>query len=253
MIPGIITQNLIGGDGGSGTRPAVSFNSCALTLSSLSCSNNAFLGFAGWFKEDWSGDNKVAWVVDPLSSYSSYLAGFGALDGTNKPVEFNVQNTGGDDLLMDFGNASAHRWHHMIGAAMVNADTPSKLFAIYVDDVKQTISSNDNFAFTLDLNGKPLYVGSDGGGNNFTGSMADLSIWFGIDLMQGGSDISLTVRRAFIDGSGIPVDPSAAISLLGSPPIFLTGPASSFANNTLGTSGAFTISAGSLSDDPSGP
>jgi hypothetical protein len=254
MIPGVVASDLSGAPSAPNlyVANAVAFSS-AILHRTLSCTNNEFCGFAGWFKEDWSGNNKVAWVVDPAVGYDCYLAGFGVLAGGAKPVEFNVQNSTGDDLLMDFDSATGSTtWHHMIGAAMVNAASGSKKFAVYVDDTKQTISKTEGSAFTLDMNGKPIYIGGDTFGNNFTGSMADLSIWMGFDLMEGGSDISLPVRRLFIDADGKAVDPTIAIAALGAPPVFLTGNAASFASNALGTNGSFTVT-GSLTNDGSPP
>lgn len=229
---------------------AVTFNPCKLILSSCTCTDNAFFGFAGWFKSAWAS-NAVAFVVDPLNHYNSYLAAFGA--GAT-PAEFNIQNSTGDDLLFDFGNVGGSTtWHHIIGAAMTNASAGAKIVKVYVDDVLQTGTPTFGTpAFNISTNGLPVYVGSDGS-NNWTGSMADLSIWAGKDLLQGGSAISSTVRRLFTDGANKPLNPSVAIAALGAPPIFLSGDASAFRLNSLGTSGAFTLSTGSLSNDPSGP
>ncbi len=74
--------------------------------------------------------------------------------------------------------------------------------------------------------------------------------------MQGGTTISTTVRRYFIDGTGHSVDPTMVgglIDNLGHPPIFLTGGPSDFHKNGLGTGGVFTVAAGGLVNDASLP
>jgi hypothetical protein len=278
LVGSIAMLGLLETLGGAGPKPpftysksAVSFSSAVLRLSSAICTDNAYWGFAGWFKTDWSahaGGNYV-FVVDPLSNYYNHFSATGGNTASSPNVgEFtNFVATAGsptfDGQWVTPNSTSV--WHHIICAVNTQAGT----FKVYVDDVSKTIHvggggsttppPQQNGPFDNITNGLPIWIGSDftSGTDFYVGSMSDLSLWPGIDLMQGGTDISSTVRRLFTtSGAAASVDPTAPgglIDTLGAPAVFLTGGASDFVLNGLGTNAALTTLTGSLSDDASPP
>jgi hypothetical protein len=234
------------------TASAVAFDGATdLRLSSLTCIDNQFFGFAGWFQYDASGGGQgICWVADPLNNYNSDM-------GAAHFPRWAIGGNNGSSFLITSANTSVDAtWHHFIGAGQTNFAAHSKIIKLFVDAVDFTANVNDNAAsFNAQSNGLPFYVGSDAGVSGvsfYTGNMCDLSIWPGINLLTGGT-ISSTTTQLFRTVGGAPVNPTVAIAALGTPPIMLSGNAANFPNNTLGSSGAFTTNTGALTDAPTHP
>jgi hypothetical protein len=229
----------------------VKFHTASLIRSSLTCAANQYFGAAGWIQYDLSGNSEDMFVVDPLGLYSC----FGNWFASGALGVFVSGNSGSSVLIADSGTAPLvdTNWHHFIFAARTDFSAHNKIVKIKIDGVDQIQNINDNSsAFTIQANGLPLYVGSDSS-HFFSSSLCDLSIWAGIDLLTGGTDVSSATMHLFRSPTGAPVDPQIAIAALGHPPVMLSGGASSFASNSLGTSGAFTLSTGTLTDTAGPP
>lgn len=227
-----------------GTWTAVTFNSARLVLSSISCTDNGYFSFAGWFNSDWDVNGNyggIGFIVDPENTYASSLIG-----KSDNSVTFRTAG-GADEIgaIIAAPPVVSNSWQHIIGTVQT---TPSRIVKIYVNDTDASASlSIFGSTYTpIISNGLPLWVGSDYAGDDFySGDMADLSIWPGVSFLTAG-DISETTRRYFIDGSGNRVAPSVAVAALGAPAVMLTGGPSTFLSNSLGTSGALTLAEGSL-------
>ncbi len=261
MIPGVVAQGMRLGGGGGGPIPidaGVVFNSAYLT-GTLSCIDNEFFGFSVFVKTDWTLGpiGQVIFMVDPEDNFMSSLQGFGA---STHHIEFNVTSLGdAQHVTRDESGTTDTAWHHLIGACKTNLGAGSKIIKLYKDAVDVSGAKTDtNTSFTVSSDGFPLFVGWNGDpfGQSipkFAGSMCNLSVWPGTDLLTGGSTITSTTIELFRKTDGHPEDPQVAIDALGAPAVFLAGTAAQFANNTLGTSGPFSLITGSLTDDPSGP
>ena len=252
MIPGITaSENRVSsGGGGVYTASAVAFGgSTTLVNSSISSTDNNFVSFAGWFRPasaDFSSTS-VTFVVDPSGLYGTNMffnRGTGQLVFYPEDnFELQYDNTHGNPAL------SAGSWYHVIGS--FNSNFPY-LYQMYVNDVQSTLlGSGDSSSFTCHANGLPFWVGGDGIGDPYFGSIADLSFWPGVSFLleSGDADIPLSIRRLFIDGSGAPVNPSVAIASLGTPAVMLSGGPLAFISNALGGSGSFTTTSGGLTSD----
>lgn len=230
--------------GGSASLPdvnSVHLNGSTSLGGTISCSNNRFVSFAMWAKAD-SDWTKCLWAVNRNNSsdqFNLYYAGH---------LFFEAAGGDLDPTFRDITVPSVGAWHHFIGC--LRAGVATKL---YIDDVSsgaETLGTAADFTW----NGKDVWVGDDGwDGSFFTGDLAYVSLWPGIDFFSGGSDISEATRRLFIDAGGLPVDPSVAIASLGTPAVMLAGGSTTFADNSLGSSGAFSIVNGSLQRGSSDP
>lgn len=252
MIPGIIAaaawQQLNNQGGGGGSSIAVSFNSARLVLPSISCIDNAYFSFAGWFNADWdySGATNTVFWVDPAGTYSSHFQGNSDASAT---FSAGTSETGAIVAAPPLISGS---WQHILATVQTS---PSRIIKIYLDDADASASlSIFGPTFTPILsNGLPLWIGSSyPGANFFQGDICDLSIWPGISFLTDG-DIAEATRRLFIGSSGERIESSVAIATLGSPAVMLSGNVSTFALNDLGTSGALTLAEGTLSNAATNP
>jgi hypothetical protein len=262
MIPGIVAASSLSPSAPSGPyhAPAVTFNAARLVLDSLSCVDNEFFSFAGWFKSSWPAQS-VAWIVDPEDNYNSYLSAWVS------PVQFNVgaYSTAFPDFFAKWTNCTASGtidggWHHFIGSANTNFPGGNRKIKFYIDGVDRTANYDDEGGtaqYPNTSNGLPLWVGTDLAGSNshdYVGDMADVSIWPGVSFLDGDYDLDPDIVALFRDPlTGKPVDPTVAVAALGTPAVMLSGNAVTFRLNTLGASGPLTIAAGSLSDASSSP
>lgn len=227
---------------------AVTFNAARLT-GTVSCTDNQYFGFAGWFKTLWeTGTPGTPFTVDPEATYNTAHLG-GYLEFALGPGTASYM---GIDLFAEPPLAE-NTWQHFIGAIDISGGTVKKL---YIDDVdiggtRTGVAYFGSGFANIICNGKTIWVG-DGDDGKFDGSMADVSIWPGVSLLTAG-DIAEATRRLFIDANGNPVDPSVAIAALGAPAFMLSGNASSFPDNNLGTSGTLTVAAGYLSNATTHP
>lgn len=220
---------------------------CSIKLNALSCTDNGFLAWAGWFKTSWFPSTGVvwpyAWVVD---SVTRGMPDF-FRNGTTQ-WEFDVANAS-RSLAATIGLSDSlaflndNVWQHIIAACDVNQSSGNKKIKIYVDDVDAGSFSETQPAWSFDMNGKDFWMGDNGYGSSWTGDIADFSFWPGINLLTAG-DIAEATRRLFIDAFGNPVDPSTAIATLGTPAIMCSGDATSFLTNSLGSNGSLSVPAG---------
>lgn len=220
---------------------------CAISRSSLSCTNNGFLAWAGWFKTTWyTGQlsGAVPWIVDSaslgrpvfiLDAFHQYWFEVG--NGT-RSWGGSIGATTSEAFLDD------NTWQHIIAACDTNHASGAKFFKIYVDGVDSTANITEtNPAWTFLMNGKDFIIGDNGSGTGWFGDVADFSFWPGVNFFTAG-DISSTTRELFRTAGGAPVDPSVAIAALGTPAIMCAGGVSGFLANTLGGSGALTVPGG---------
>jgi hypothetical protein len=225
-----------------------------LVNSALSSTDNHLVSFAGWFKPssaDFTGTG-VTFVVDPSGDYYTFVE----FQSGTVPLVFVASGTGrGEFDYSTVGSLnpplSAGAWLHIIGTFDGLGSSPWA-GQIYVNDVRTNLTtSGTSTNIVPKANGLPFWVGGDGQGDPFGGSMADFSFWPGISFIESGGDILPATRRLFIDASGAPVHPSAAIAALGAPAVMLSGGASSFPSNSLGGSGSFATTTGGLTNDAS--
>lgn len=215
-----------------------SFGQSALK-STLSCTDNGYAAWAGWFKTDWFPESgfPYPWTIDPAGDYRPNFHRNGTTQWSWEVGNhtFDLSPTIGVADSLSF--LTSNTWQHIICACDMNQSAGNKKLKIYVDDVDATGNfSEATAAWTFVMNGKEFWLGDDDWGDTYTGDIADFSFWPGVNLLTAG-DISEATRRLFIDGAGKKVDPSVAIASLGSPALMLTGGVSGFMANSLGTSG----------------
>ena len=255
MIPGITaSENHIHSGGGGYQASAVTFGGgTTLVNSSLTSTDNNFVSFAGWFKPTLGDFTSAAvpFVVDPSGSYLTFVE-FGGIhaqitytpSGASANAEF-VYDSSFNPLL------AAGAWCHIIGSFDGTGGSPHACQMDANNATSTLTPDDDNVTISPLANGLPFWVGGDGEGDPYFGSMADFSFWPGVSFLESGDIIPTATLRLFIDAGGAPVDPPVAIAALGTPAVMLSGNASSFSLNTLGGSGAFTVTTGSLTDDHS--
>jgi hypothetical protein len=253
VIPGITASEKRRSGSVGYQASAVTFGgSTTIVNSSLTSTDNNFVSFAGWFRpttSDFAGVGTVPFVVDPSGRYLTFLE-WGPVhaqitytpSGGSASAQF-VYDSSFNPLL------AAGAWCHIIGSFDGTGGTPHAC-QMDVNNAQATLTPNDdNVTISPLANGLPFWVGGDGQGDAYFGSMADFSFWPGVSFLESGDIIPTATRRLFIDASGAPVNPATAIATLGTPAVMLSGGASSFRLNTLGGSGAFTVTTGSLTDD----
>ncbi len=255
MIPGVVAQGARGGAISTGpiaTDSAVQFNAAYL-VGNLSCTDNEFFGFSGFFKSDWS-TIEVAFIVQ---DFMTSLSGFGAPPPHNVEFSANSFNDVQHVSVIESGTADT-TWHHIIGAAKTNLAAGTKIIKLFIDGVDVSgVTVDADASFNFSSNAAQLWVGWNGdpfsvGIPKYNGSMCNLWVGPGINLLT-GSTISSTTIQLFRKPNGCPEDPAVAIAALGAPPVFLCGNAAQFPSNTYGTGGSFTIISGTLTDDANGP
>ncbi len=185
--------------------------------------NTATVSFAGWLRASW-----LANVPDGQ---------------TTATLRFS-QGNAGDSIFVDDSNLDSSGWHHYIGT-INGADGTS---AFMVDGIQtQTMPGTTGTVPFIGVvtDGKRVYIGTDGQGNFFTGDMADFSIWYDLNFINGGT-IQANIVAAFIDDvTGLPVYPFSAFAFLKqSPDIFIAGPAAFI------TSLPFQIQVSALNSQP---
>jgi hypothetical protein len=226
---------------------------CGLKLPALSCTNNGFFGWAGWFLTDWYPTTGTSFpnifVTDPNVDFVPNFHQNGSTqweEDVGVGVNGSSINVGAADSLAYLPAGVV--WHHVISAWDVNHANPSKIGKIFVDGVDATANFNSTAAaYNFGMNGKDFWIGDDGFGNSWVGAVYDFSLWPGISLLT-GSTISSTTLQLFRTVGGAPVAPSVAIAALGSPAVMLTGGVSGFLANSLGTNGPLQVPA--LYDSP---
>jgi hypothetical protein len=228
---------------------AVHFNGATkLHLASVATTNNAFFGFAGWFKANWNGGNYTSFIFDPGNAYGPASQGPSANRVTFYVNDLNgVHSLGISQPTSSLVNNSG--WQHFIAGANSSG---SGTIVMYFDEAKSVGTITNQAPFTTSTNGLELFIGSDNTTFNYIGDMAELSIWPGVNFLT-GSDISVTTRRLFVDGGGNAVDPNVAIAALGTPAVMLSGDSSGFRLNTKGSAGAFSVAAGTLTNASTTP
>ncbi len=140
-------------------------------------------------------------------------------------------------------------WTHIIGSF----DAQNGIGKMYFDDVNAGGAVTGAVAFNVSTNGLQFLVGGDTfSGDEYIGDMCDLSIWPGVSFLT-GNDITLTTRRFFRDSDGKPIDPAIYIAEFGTPPVMLSGNATNFLTNSLGSSGSMSYYAGTLTNAATHP
>jgi hypothetical protein len=232
IVPGVLSQ-----DGATAaplppyTASAVHFGgSTILWQSTFSSTNSQHFAFSGWFNVNWLALGPTMFVFDPVGSFSPWFAA----------RDFQVPNTAGT-LAYGFHYAAtspplnSSGWQHVIGA--IDSLTPHA--KMYFDGVSGGGAPTGTSGYVAATNGKSCFIGGDSG-SNVTGDVADLSIWIGIDFFDALGNIPTSTQQLFRSAGGLPVKPSVAIAALGTPEIMLSGNATTFPNNALGSAGTFT-------------
>jgi hypothetical protein len=254
---GTVTPDAGGGGGGGGayTAKAVHFDGATkLTNASLSAIDNSFFSQVVWvkFSGTFSAGQNTGnfYITDAEGNFTdeTYLVD----DGSFTSFLDNAAASAGFTVNSAASSIPVGAWVCVITSSDVNHAAGQKKAKIYLGDTDITSSVTDNKpAFTLGYNGKSMNIGTDTG-NFLIADIADLRIMPGISLLDGSGDIPLATRRLFIDANGKPVDPATATAQLGAPAVLFSGDSTSFATNQ-GTGGAFTVSAGTLTNASTHP
>lgn len=231
---------------------------CALRLPALpAVTDTGILSWAGWFFiDDWdqgdtsSSTSGTPWMIDP-QSYDTYFQN----DRSGSSWNATYEDADSDNTIHTNCSAVADGtpqslssrngvWVHIMAAASFDVSTGLQV-AFYINDVSAAFVSDfsgitGGGVFTMA--GTPFYLGDDGYGASFFGSMFDFSFWPNVNFLSGSPpDIQKATRRLFINELGEPVPPQIAIAALGSPALMLTGGLQGFKDNTLGTAGALAV------------
>lgn len=162
--------------------------------------NTSFISFAGWFKVNWQ------------------------IGGT--PLEFSQGNPNNTIVIdEDTANLTPNTWTHLMGT--LNGLTQDAV--LLVNGISQGTTKIVGSSFTgVTTEGVPITIGTDGFGNFFTGSIADLSIWVDTDWTSATNFIPRSIINSFIDpNTHLPVNPFIAFSnLIALPDVFVCGPVS---------------------------
>lgn len=134
-------------------------------------------------------------------------------------------------------------WHHVAWSE----NTAVPVGYLFIDGVNQNITYNPTQNVQITLNAANWYLGNKGA--DLTGSLSDL--WMSFEFF----DISVAANlQKFRSSGGAPVNLGATgTNPTGNTPIvYQTGDATTWVTNA-GSGGGFTVAAGSLSTDSSGP
>lgn len=233
VVPGPNSPGHGGGGGGGNTyvAPAVHFGgNTILWQNPYSGVDSRYFAWAGWFKIDWIDLTPTMFVFDPAQNFSP---SFG-------DVQADVCDTTGSSIYkIRYPSVSpplnSSGWQFVIAAF----DSQLGVGKMYFDNTAGGTSIPAS-GFVVGTNGKTLFIGGDSS-SNVTGDVADFSVWIGNSNFLVGGDIPASVRSLFRDSNGKPVNPTVAIASLGTPTFMLSGNASTFASNTLGSAGALTL------------
>jgi hypothetical protein len=230
MLYGVEDQDIVQAAAPAYTASAVHFGgSTILWQSTTSSTDSRYFAFSGWFNIDWLGLGPTAFVFDPSSSFAPYFA-----SNNFRAINAAATTTYGLNYNSVSPPLNSLAWQHVIGAI----DSSAGHAKMYFDGVSGGALAGTP-GFTDSTNGKSLFIGGDSG-SNVTGDMADLSIWIGTSFFDGSGNIATATQQLFRSAAGKPVNPSTAIASLGTPYVMLSGNATTFPNNSLGSAGAFT-------------
>jgi hypothetical protein len=236
-----------------------------LTLAAMPVlTNNAYFSFAGWYKTvppGWSNASvsPVGWGFDFTTSgglYAPSLQGHG-FSGSFYPTFYIGASTGA--TRMQLSNSTEGVWQHFIGTCDLQHAAGSKRAKVYISnvDASNVLTGDTAPAQNVLISGKNFVVGAyhdeSFTGDYWRGDMCDISFWPGHSFFDTSGNLDVGIRRLFIDISGHWIAPSVAIAALGTPPIMLSGGASTFRLNSLGNAGALTVAAGALTDASTAP
>lgn len=251
---GIVPGPNSGGGGGGGGSGAVHFDgTTTLVLSLISSVDSPKFTAAFWAKTNWDfvGQRNVVYVVDPKGNYDNYFTDDSGFPGGASVARNN--NTLVYNVLSGYSDTT---WQHWTISCETDFSSGNKLIAIYVNRQNLThIVSDNNPSFNMAFHGLPLWIGSDEGDgfNGFIGDMADVGVWPGVSIVQPDGSITSANLDLFITSGGNRVSPTLSIASLGTPSIMLTGNATQFPLNTLGSDGALTVTTGMLTNAATQP
>jgi|GEM_PF-6388859 len=153
-----------------------------------------------------------------------------------------VAGASGDGVIVHTSADAGTTW------AYRRVITGTRVVLGYIDGVKAIQGYSDTGpSFNIAMNGLGFVIGGDTYDDNLIGDVADLWIAPGVSLLT-GTNVSAETLGLFIDDNGKPVDPSGFPASA----ILLSGDADTFATNQ-GTGGAFTVTAGSLTNATTSP
>lgn len=151
-------------------------------------------------------------------------------------------------------------WRNVLWSGDTDHDAGSRIQSLYVTDVLQSASGEDNDGPAFDISFNCPH-------NDFSGfafavcasaldtpstvaDFADFQI-YPVCIAQNNGSINQSERRNFISASGNPVDPTTAIAAYGAAGLLFSGDESSFPTNQ-GNWGAFTLT-GTLTNATTSP
>lgn len=270
MLYGIETEStrkFVAPPGGAYTPDPVRFigwtgtqGECAIKLNSLISPDNGFCSWAGWFRNpkwiptDTSLGSLRPWIFQ-VDSTGFNVPGFHRNFDTfthNPTSDWDAEygdSTGTGNFVNGVITSSTHltdgAWIHIMSTADVNHPATQKILKTYVGDIDRSDSfdppTDPQTAWSFTMNGKDFWLGSDGAvGDSCFVDIADFSFWPGLSFLTAG-DISVATRRLFIDAGGAPVDPTTAITSLGTPAIMCEAGLTGFLANSRGNSGTFAV------------
>lgn len=238
-VIGIIASAQLSGAGGSGAYHAdgVHISEDYLFGTSLSIAPTTSVSGSVWFKIEELGDSDYLYL--PI------------YDNDNTECAMQMYNTGSVSFTWQdptYVNSIAGYtdngflplavgWHHLLYSFELSGLAGSRNYAVYLDDVKQTVINNGETGGAIFVNFNDDVYFPDNWQN--TALEVDFAlVWFapGVSLLTEAGVISEANRRLFISAEGKPVDPSGYPTGA----ILFNGDASTFVTNQ-GTSGVFTL------------
>jgi hypothetical protein len=230
------------------SAPAVHFDQTTLIVraSALSGSDSpagiisTWVKFAGNFNAILFLNNDVTFSYRLLPSEMLFV-----LEAA--PEDFNSYVYGEADL----SGTTLTEWFHFLVSWDFNFAPASRRVAVYINDAPVSFGfvEDAGAAFSPWLIGPTDQEVFGRSVSPFLGDFADYGMWLGSGIAEADNTITEVNRRKFISAAGKPVDPS---NWPASPLLKFSGDAASFATNQ-GSGGAFTVSAGALTDAGTSP
>ncbi len=206
--------------------------------------------FSCWFRAETGSDASATRIITGNTTLGGGTATQRLRLSKSASNLFNVigVNSAGTEILNILSTADSIKvatgWVHILCSCDMS-DTAKRF--IYLNDVSDLATITTYANDTLDMTENEWAVGgSPDGATKAACDMADLMFW------PTYVDFSVTAnRRLFIDAAHKPVNPSGAVATLGTPLVFLQGPAANF-NTNLGGGGNFTVH-GTLTEAATSP
>lgn len=228
------------------TPQGVNFDGLTSLLNAAIASGADGPGFlvTGWVKPDTINSFLNLFVVDPTGTYIPYVD-LSAPGGS--PFLFCAPF---NDFFANYPTVTAGSWQFIALACKTDVSAGNKLIKLAVGNtvIPPTAVTDTAASGNVPLNGLAFQVGDDGSGgtNSYVGGLCDFQYRVGDFFVAG--DIPTATLRNFITADGKPVGPAVAAANLGAASVCLSvsSTAASFATNTLGAGGSFSIVGGPL-------